>query len=39
MSVGNIRAMYQASHASGSGSHGIEGYYVQKKYLDAAKMK
>jgi len=38
MEIGNIRAMYQVSNLSGA-SHGVEGYFVEKKYIDVNKLK
>lgn len=38
MNIGNIRAMYQVSNVATSG-YGVEGYYVEKKYIDINKIK
>jgi hypothetical protein len=38
MDVGSIRAMYQASNL-GSTPGGLEGYYVENKYIDVNKLK
>lgn len=38
MEIGSLRAMYQASSPSKSGS-GVEGYLVSKKYVDVNKLK
>jgi hypothetical protein len=38
MNLGNIRAMYQVSNHSAA-NYGVEGYFVEKKYIDVNKIK
>ena len=38
MEFGNIRSLYQTTNLSSNG-YGVEGYFVEKKYLDVNKLK
>lgn len=38
MDIGNIRSLYQASNLSAN-NYGVEGYFVEKKYLDINQLK
>lgn len=38
MDIGNIRSLYHASNLSAN-NYGVEGYFVEKKYLDINQLK